>query len=317
MRSRSRIAAWVVGLTVTAVVATLGCGGGGGTDSGIQLNGIAFGAGTFVAVGDSDRIFANPGTGWTPIITGTNTLQDVVWSRTLRRFVAVGAGLVVTADVDSSSGVPQLVNVQTQSPTASTLYSVAERDGQLIAVGDGGTILASTDGAVWTPRASGTTETLDAVAFSNDGQRVVAVGSGANVVISDDGGLTWQSTFVQFDDADITNLTGVAFGPNGWVVSGANGILLQSDDPTQWRLVGNGILPNLNAVVLVQGLYTVLGEKGRILTSPDGITYADIVSNTGQFLFDSAYGNGTYFVVGSGGRALMSFDGAIYQDTKI
>lgn len=316
MRSRSRIAAWIVGLTVTVVTATLGCGGGGGEDSGIQLNGVAFGGGTFVAVGDSDRIFANPGPGWTPIITGTNTLQDVVWSRTLRRFVAVGAGLIVTAAVDDSSGVPQLVDVQTQSPTGSTLYSVAERDGQLIAVGDGGTILSSTDGSVWTPRASGTSETLDAVAFGAAGE-VVAVGSGATVVTSENDGLTWQVSFVQFDDVDVTNLTGVAYGSNGWVVTGSNGLLLQSEDPTSWTLVGNGILPNLNAVVFVQGLYTVLGEKGRILTSADGLTYSESVSNTGQFLFDTAFGNGTYYVVGSGGRALMSLDGAIYQDNKV
>src|SRR5207244_9777982 len=47
MRSRSRVAAWVAGLTVTATVLTLGCRSG--SESGIQLNAVAFGTGTFVA----------------------------------------------------------------------------------------------------------------------------------------------------------------------------------------------------------------------------------------------------------------------------
>lgn len=327
MRSRSRIAAWVVGLTVTAVAATLGCGGGGGEDSGVQLNGVAFGqrpgasSGAFVAVGDSDRIFVNAGNGWTPYPSGVAALQSVAWSQRLDTFVAVGVGgTIATIGVTIlPDGTEQVAIVPQGSPTSADLFGVAAGDGGLIAVGAGGTILASSDGATWQPRSSNTGESLNGVAFGASGE-VVAVGANSVVVTSANAGLDWVSSAVQFpDQPDVTigNLNGVAYGSNGWVVAGEGGVLLQADTPDAWTLQGYNILPNLFGVAFVQGLYTVLGESGRILTSPDGVTYGQSVSNTGQFLYGAAFGNGTFFVVGSGGRALQSVDGAIYRDSKV
>ena len=324
MRSRSRIAAWVVGLTVTAVMATLGCGGGGGEDSGIQLNSVAFGPpearlGAFVAVGDSDRLFVNVGNGWTPYVSGLANLNSVTWSQPLQTFVAVGDGgtiakIVVTIDENGA----EKVAIEPQgSPTTFDLFGVAAGDAGLIAVGAAGTILASTDGVTWVARDSDTGAALNAVAFSTSGD-VVAVGANATVTISEDAGLSWS--LVQFpdrEDVTIGNLNGVTHGSSGWVVVGEGGVVLQAEKPDEWILRGYEILPNLYGVGFVQGLYTVLGEKGRILTSPDGITYSQSVSNSGQTLHATAYGNATYYVVGRGGRALQSLDGVIYQDTKI
>ena len=70
-------------------------------------------------------------------------------------------------------------------------------------------------------------------------------------------------------------------------------------------------------MAFLQGLFFVVGDKGDILTSSDGMNYGASVANTGQFLFGTAYGNGKFWVVGSGGRALTSLDGAIFQNGKI
>lgn len=312
MRSRSRIAAWVVGLTVTAVVATLGCGGGGGTDSGIQLNSVAFGDGVFVAVGDSDRAFANAGNGWTPFLTGAPALDGIAWSQKLGTFVAVGDGGAIVTSTDGVNWAAQ------NSTTTFNLFGIAAADVGLIAVGDGGTILVSTDGVNWVQRDSGTDATLYGVAVGRAGT-VVAVGASGAVLVSIDAGVTWQVNFVAFPDVAIGDLKGIAYGTSGWVTVGDFGVILHGESPatSTWDVVGNSILPDLNGVVFVQGNYTVLGDKGRILTSPDGVIYTQAVSNSGQFLFGTAFGDATYYVVGSGGRALRSLDGAIYQDTKI
>ena len=306
------MAAWVVGLTVTAVMATLGCGGGGGTDSGIQLNSVAFGDGVFVAVGDSDRAFANAGNGWTPFLTGAPPLDGIVWSQRLGTFVAVGDGGAIVTSTDGVNWALQ------SSPTTFNLFGIAAGDGGLIAVGDGGTILVSTDGVNWAQRDSGTDATLYGVAIGRAGA-VVAVGASGAVLVSIDAGVTWQVNFVAFPDVAIGDLKGIAYGTSGWVTVGDFGVILHGENPatSTWDVVGNAILPDLNGVVFVQGNYTVLGDKGRILTSPDGVIYTQVVSNSGQFLFGTAFGNATYYVVGSGGRALRSLDGAIYQDNKI
>lgn len=313
MRSRSRIAAWVVGLTVTAVMATLGCGGGGGTDSGIQLNAVAFGDGVFVAVGDSDRAFANPdGNGWTPFLTGAPALDGIAWSQRLGTFVAVGDGGAIVTSTDGVNWAAQ------NSPTTFNLFGIAAADEGLIAVGDGGTILVSADAVNWTQRDSGTDATLYGVAVGRAGT-VIAVGAGATVLVSIDAGVNWQVNSVAFPDVAIGDLKGIAYGTRGWVTVGEFGVILQGETAatSTWNVIGAAILPDLNGVAFVQGNYTVLGDKGRILTSPDGVTFTQVVSNSGQFLYGTAFGDGFYYVVGSGGRALRSLDGAIYQDTKI
>ena len=305
MRSRSRVAAWIVGLTVSATLVILGCGGGD-DDGGPQLNAVAFGDGLFVAVGETPDAYANPGPGWTPFPTGVPSLNGVAYDPQQGVFVAVGDGGAIVTSTDGVAWTQQ------GSPTGFNLNGVADGDGVLIAVGDGGTILTSTDATSWQIRPSGTDATLNAVAFGPGGL-VVAVGAFGIVPISNDLGLTWQLT-----DVGLTNdLFGVAYGAGSWVTVGQAGIVLQGESPTDWQVIGDNVLPNLNDVTFLQGLFFVVGDNGNVLTSPDGVNYGASVSNTGQFLYGSAYGNGSFFVVGTGGRAIQSGDGAIFQDRKI
>jgi photosystem II stability/assembly factor-like uncharacterized protein len=58
------------------------------------------------------------------------------------------------------------------------------------AVGDGGLVLHTADGASWASQASGVTEDLTAVS-PLDGQRAWAVGDGEAILRTADGGLTW------------------------------------------------------------------------------------------------------------------------------
>ena len=61
-----------------------------------------------------------------------------------------------------------------------------------IAVGKGGAVLTSNDGAVtWTERDSGSSAWLQSVAFDAGTGRTIAVGEGGAVLTSNDGGVTW------------------------------------------------------------------------------------------------------------------------------
>jgi hypothetical protein len=314
MRSRSRVGAWAVGLTVTAVVLTLGCGGG--SQSGTQLNAVAFGNGTFVAVGLSDTSFTNQGNGYQRFTTGVPTLNDVAYASTQGLFVAVGDGGAIVTSPDGVAWTQQ------GSPTAVNLHGVAAGTAALVAVGDGGTILTSLDGVAWTQRSSGTDAPLLGVGFGGD-TTFVAVGGGGAVDVSDDAGLTWQATVEGPGD----DLNAAAYGTNGWVVVGQAGVILQGAAPDALDLIGFAVLPNLNDVIFTQNLFLVVGDNGNILSSPDGMQYTSSVSNTGQFLYGAAFGATTdtsgntsspmFVVVGSGGRVLTSGDTSVFQNGKI
>lgn len=305
MRSRSRVAAFVVGVVASATVLTLGCGGGG-EESGLQLNGIAYGDGIFIVVGDSAEAYANPGPGFTPFATGVPALDDVAYAPTQDVFVAVGdAGAIVT----SNDGVAW---AQQASPAPVNLYGVTAGAGRVVVVGDFGAILVSDDGVTYRERSSGTDATLYEVGFDGD-STFVAVGAAGTVVISQDAGLTWQATFAGLGN----DLYGVAYGNGTWVTVGQAGIILQGESPFDWSVSADNVLPDLNDVNFAQNLFMVVGNDGNALTSPDGINFGSSVTNTGQFLYGSAFGNGQFFIVGSGGRALNSRDGAIFQNGKI
>ena len=101
---------------------------------------------------------------------------------------------------------------QNPLPQGNTLNAVAELDSQTaIAVGDGGTMLRTTDaGLTWTVQTSGTTNTLRGVSFA-DASTGWAVGDAGTILRTGDGGLTWTDQFsgsyrfwaVSFVDANI------------------------------------------------------------------------------------------------------------------
>src|SRR5436305_997757 len=74
-------------------------------------------------------------------------------------------------------------------------------------VGNGGTILRTTDGgATWKAQSSGTTQTLLGVSFT-DANTGIAVGGGGTILRTTDGGATWTSQWPVRGD----NFSGVSF----------------------------------------------------------------------------------------------------------
>lgn len=146
----------------------------------IPLAGVAYGNGTFVAVGWNGTILTAPGGGprrglaWTSHNSGTSMfLSGVAYGN--GTFLTVGLnGVVLTS--------PDGVAWTKSSDTVAHLSEVTCNRGTFVAVGDKGTILTSPDGVHWTPGNSGTGESLSGIAYGNG--IFVAVGANSTIVRS-------------------------------------------------------------------------------------------------------------------------------------
>jgi photosystem II stability/assembly factor-like uncharacterized protein len=154
------------------------------------------------------------------------------------------------------------------------LLGIAEAGDALIAVGDYGNILRSTDGQTWTQVASPVNVTLTAIAFA-DAQHGWAVGHDASILRTTDGGQTW--TVQQFrtgKDEPVLNV--LALDAQRAFVVGAFGLFqYTTDGGASWNEVDAPALReegfHLNTVQrLGDGSLFVAGEMGLIGRSTDG-----------------------------------------------
>ncbi len=186
-------------------------------------NGIAFGAGVYVAVGDGGIFTSTDLMTWTPTFSTTNNLFNVSFLN--NGFIVTGAGGTL---LTSSNG--SVWNAQV-SHTTNALRGAAFRSAPTllyVVVGDGGTIVTSTDGTNWiaitlpgapAPSLRSVTNGGAATTTAPAGARFLAVGLGGTVVFSDDG-TTWLSPSTPPGPA---NLTRVIFTPAMYVAVGETG----------------------------------------------------------------------------------------------
>jgi photosystem II stability/assembly factor-like uncharacterized protein len=125
----------------------------------------------------------------------------------------------------------------TMAPLASRalLLDVQQSRGRLVAVGERGHILVSTDDAVsWRQVEVPTRSTLTGVAFAEDGL-LLAVGHGGVILRSRDFGETWNR--IPADVTEEESFLDVLFvNPQNAIAVGAYGLFLESQDGgTTWQ----------------------------------------------------------------------------------
>lgn len=260
---------------------------------GHNIRGIAYGNGVFVAVGasgyDLDQdvnrqaiiLTSNDGITWTPRDSGTFLNLNAV-TFTNGRFVAV-SDYNATGDVADEGA---LILVSTDGVTWNTIRKITTTAGHLrsvvagsngttpalVAVGDFGTVLRSTDnGQSWSEVTSGTINfaELNGIAFNNTSNTYAAIGITSEVFTSTDNGATWSMRFLPVDDTLVVKMEGITYA---------------------------------------YGSFVAVGNDNHILTSPDGVTWtinigAEYINSS---LYGVAAGNGSYIAVGSDGTILQS-----------
>ena len=183
-----------------------------------------------------------------------------------------------------------------------------------LAVGNGGTILTTTDaGRSWQAQASGTTEGLQGVTFLADGQRGWAVGDSGTILTTTDAGRSWQAQ-VNGTGRTLYSVTFHADGQRGWAVGWGGTILATTDAGRSWQPQTNDTRQFLASVTfLADGQRGwAVGDGGTILTTSDAGNSWRAQDNQAKqqtlssitFLTDGQRG----WAVGRGGTILATTD---------
>ena len=164
-------------------------------------------------------------------------------------------------------------------------------------------IATSTNGAVWSTYASGSSLRIRDFTYGSVYVYVGGSVSTAKVGTSTDA-ITWT---LGTPAATSNNLNAVAYGASTYVYAGDNGKLATSTDAITWTIhsIGTG----LNVYALVYGsVFVYACDSGRLGTSTDAITWTVRTSNTTSSILSLSYGNSTYVYCGAGGVVASSTD---------
>ena len=261
---------------------------------GITLNAVAYGNGLFVAVGDQGRTAtSSDGVNWTSGTTGFGaTLKGLTFGN--GSFVGVGGTMVYT----SANG----INWQQLNPGANDgLVAVTCGNGRFIAVGGGllsrANVVVSTNLTEWSVGSARTTMPLRAIAY---GDNVWQFTGGAFRIVGDQGEGAYTtdgiSSWTSGSFPTSVNLLGVAWGAGGFISVGQGGYITGD-----FQSANSGTTSDLQGVVFHNDRFVVVGGGGVILTSTNGLYWTQVISGTTNSLRAVTCGNGQMVAVGDNG----------------
>jgi photosystem II stability/assembly factor-like uncharacterized protein len=211
------------------------------------------------------------------------------------------------------------------------LWDMVKVPGLYVAVGQLGTVMTSTEGALWNLEWP-PTNVLESVflGIGGDADGLLAAGNQGTLIHSSaasvpvlstnqtPGGIVIQTNFVSglgvlwsnvFPKPTIHDLQGVTRWNNRWIVTGGNGTILTSSNATHWETQTSPSTAFLSSVASFPGGLVATGEAGTILASPDGRNWQSRNSGTTNWLYRIRYLEGQLVAVGENGTIRASTDG--------
>jgi hypothetical protein len=268
----------------------------GGDLTGAILSAITFGNGRFVAVSDGNFsggiISSTDGVDWTETHGAEGRNYEAVCAGA-GQFVAVGDNGVATRSADGLNWTVGSVTNVVQ------LKAVAFGNGTYVAAGDFGNTFTSSDGVSWTPISFPSAHDVSALVFG--GGQLTAVGDAGRILVSSNG-VNWADQCVGPD----LDLYALAKGPPGYVAVGEGGLQF-SADRTNWTVISTTY--KLHGVIYANGMYVVVGKKGTILISTDGLTWTQRSSGVSEYIEHVIWANNRFVAVGEKGLMVTSTDG--------
>ncbi len=247
--------------------------------SGYNLQDVAYGNGTFVAVGGSGliAISTDNATNWSDESEGSSNWYGIAYGN--GTFVAVGVGGRITRSTDGQTWIDE-------TEAVADLYDITYANGWFVAVGVGGTTLRSSDGQTWTRTFAGSNYFND-IAYGNG--NFVAVGY-RDMYISTDNAVTWVDLS---RPAGTTTLTSITYGNDKFIaVNGAGGTIFTStDNAVTWCSDTSLSGKDLNNITYAGGQFVIVGSSTTttlnscgIYTSTSGSSWSSITPS-GSILY--------------------------------
>jgi len=202
--------------------------------------------------------------------------------------------------------------------TPEGVNDVAWNDEVLVAVGDDGQIYSFIEGT-WQVQDSGISENLNSVIFGGDG-KFVAVGDDKTIVYSTNGSDWYEGSLPPGGGAtQHIDCVDVFWGDGTYITACTDKKYLLSGDGTVWEwdqinATGN---PDFSAVTYGEGTFVMVGQSGRIFTSPDADNWTQRDSGVNSNLRDVVWGGDLFVVVGDEGVILFSDNGGITWSDSI
>ena len=242
------------------------------TALGGAINGMAYGNGIYVAVGNNNNQFSVQTSSdtitWTVRLGSAAAVEAraVAYGnyRGNKTWVVVGSGGIIFSSTDSNTW------IQRTSPTANILNAASYGNNVFVAAGATGTLISSTDGFTWVSRVSGFGVTpINALVFGNGVH--VAAGDGGRLSTSTDG-ITWTTRTSGF--GGVTAIRSLAFGNGLFLAGGDAGVLTTSTDGINWTTRQANISTNvIRSIAWGDGLYVMGSDTGIIRVSTDGFEW--------------------------------------------
>ena len=326
---RSRMLLFLIALgLVTVWAGTMSVGGAGGIPPrlwAVSQEGLpdilasAHGAGNYVIAGKHGVIYTTSRGERVNPAAGARDIRGIVFGE--GQFVAVGAGregIAPSPVILMSSNGGATWTERAAPPGSETLNAIAHGSGLFVAVGDGGHIITSPNGIIWTARTSGTSEQLLGVAW---GEVFVALGSNRTVLTSSDGA-TWTPQTAPLGMGLLLNA--VAHDGTQFVAVGSGQAIMTSPDGVTWtqQSVPNNIpAQSFHAVAVGDGTIVVVGDN-RIYASLDGAVWAQVSggpsipsNGVGRLHRTVTFGPPGFVTLGLGGSVFVSADGSSWSST--
>lgn len=213
-------------------------------------------------------------------------------------------------DSTSAADAPLVWRWSNPKPHGNNIIAMAQSGSFWVQVTEKGQIYTSADLRTWTPRASGTTQSLRAVTFFND--RIVIVGEAGTILT---GSSASELQLISLGTEDW--LESVAASPSRVVAAGDNGAIYTSENGVNWQRQSAGIDTWLRGVAYGTpagiGTFVVVGEMGFIATSVDGRNWQRRNSGANTHLNHVSWNGGQFWAAGDNGVALASLTGIDWQ----
>jgi hypothetical protein len=195
-------------------------------------------------------------------------------------------------------------------PHGNNVYDQAVRDGTYWQVTDRGQVYASSDRLHWNLVASGTTNALRGIAFTD--AQVILCGAAGTLLR---GSLADGFDLEPLSPPTTDWLEAVAASPNVAVAVGDNAAIYRSTGSGAWlRVTGLSFSNWLRGVAFGNNTFVAVGEDGHIATSADGTSWLQRSSGTTSALNRVFFVEDKFVAVGDAGSMLISLDsGANWQ----